>query len=82
MGSVEKVLSDDIHTTVHLTLKAEHLHFHLQRMAAMGVHAISLTSASLDLASEFEDLAIRRRSSTGSCMDMPVPTLKTAVSLN
>ncbi|MFA7406732.1 MAG: radical SAM protein [Anaerolineaceae bacterium] len=72
---LEKVLADDIHTTVHLTLKAgENLHSHLQRMAEMGVHAVSLTSASLDLASELEDLRnFAAVLQLDLIWDMPVP---------
>jgi hypothetical protein len=72
---LQKVLAEDIHTTVHLTLrKGEDLHPHLHRMAEMGVHAVSLSEASLDLTKELEDL----RNFTAVLQmdlvwDMPVP---------
>lgn len=54
---LEKVLAEDIHTTVHLTLrKGVDLHPHMHRMAEMGVHAISLSEAELDLTVELQDL--------------------------
>lgn len=54
---LQKVLADDLHTTVHLTLrKGEDLHPHLQRMAEMGLHAVSLSEADRDLTSKLQDL--------------------------
>lgn len=72
---LHKVLADDIHTTVHLTLrKGEDLHPHLQRMAEMGVHAVSLSEASLDLTKELEDLRdFAAVLQMDLVWDMPVP---------
>jgi organic radical activating enzyme len=54
---LEKILAEDLYTTVHLTLrKGEDLHLHLQRMAEMGTQAISLSEADRDLTKELQDL--------------------------
>lgn len=70
-----KVLAEDIHTTVHLTLrKGEDLHPHLHRMAEMGVHAVSLSEADLDLTSELQDLRdFAAVLQLDLVWDMPVP---------
>lgn len=72
---LEKVLADDIHTTIHLTLrKGEDLHPHLQRMADMGVHSISLSEADLDLTKELQDLRdFAAVLQLDLIWDMPVP---------
>ncbi len=54
---LSKVLADDIHTTIHLTLKkGEDFHADLQRMAGMGVKAVSLSTVNRDLTKELQDL--------------------------
>ncbi len=72
---LQKALADDIHTTVHLTLReGDDFHSHLQRMAEMGVHAISLSGTSLNLASELEDLRnFAAVLQLDLVWDMPVP---------
>jgi hypothetical protein len=72
---LSKVLADDIHTTVHLTLrKGEDLHPHLARMAEMGVHAVSLSEADLDLTRELQDLRdFAAVLQMDLVWDMPVP---------
>lgn len=52
-----KVLADEMHTTVHLTLKkGENLHNHLQRMADMGVTSISLSTTDRELTNQLQEL--------------------------
>lgn len=72
---LKKVLADDLHTTVHLTLKKdEDLHPHLQRMADMGVHALSLSEADRDLTKELQDLRdFAAVLQMDLVWDMPVP---------
>ena len=72
---LEKVLSDDLHVTVHLTLrKGEDLHPHLHRMAEMGVHAVSLSEADRDLTKELQDLRdFAAVLQLDLVWDMPVP---------
>ncbi len=72
---LQKVLADDIHTTVHLTLrKGENLHPHLERMAEMGVHAISLSEADRDLTKELQHLRdFAAVLQLDLVWDMPVP---------
>lgn len=72
---LQKVLAEDLHTTVHLTLrKGEDLHPHMQRMAEMGVHAISLSEADRDLTKELQDLRdFAAVLQMDLVWDMPVP---------
>jgi hypothetical protein len=72
---LKKVLADDLHTTVHLTLrKGDDLHLHMQRMAEMGVHAISLSEADRDLTDELQDLRdFAAVLQMDLVWDMPVP---------
>lgn len=72
---LEKVLADDIHTTVHLTLKkGEDLYPHLQRMADMGTQAISLSEADRDLTKVLQDLRdFAAVLQLDLVWDMPVP---------
>jgi len=72
---LEKVLAEDIHTTVHLTLrKGEDLHPHMQRMADMGTQAISLSEADRDLTRELQDLRdFAAVLQLDLVWDMPVP---------
>lgn len=72
---LEKVLAEDLYTTVHLTLKkGEDLHPHIQRLAEMGTQAISLSEADRDLTKELQDLrdfaAVQQ---LDLVWDMPVP---------
>lgn len=54
---LEKVMADDLYTTVHLTLEeGDDLHAYLHRMAQMGVKAISLTAANRELAQQLQVL--------------------------
>ena len=72
---LEKVLAEDIHTTVHLTLrKGEDLHPYMQRMADMGTQAISLSEADRDLTRELQDLRdFAAVLQLDLVWDMPVP---------
>jgi hypothetical protein len=72
---LQKVLADDIHTTVHLTLhKGENLHPHLERLGEMGVHAISLSEADRDLTKELQNLRdFAAVLQLDLVWDMPVP---------
>jgi hypothetical protein len=72
---LEKVLSEDIHTTVHLTLrKGDDLHPHMQRMADLGTQAISLSEADRDLTRELQDLRdFAAVLQLDLVWDMPVP---------
>jgi len=70
-----KVLEEDIHTTVHLTLrKGVDLHPYMQRMAEMGTQAISLSEADIDLTKELQDLRdFAAVLQLDLVWDMPVP---------
>lgn len=72
---LQKVLADDIHTTVHLTLhKGENLHPHLEQLGEMGVHAISLSEADRDLTQELQNLRdFAAVLQLDLVWDMPVP---------
>jgi len=72
---LEKVLADDIHTTVHLTLrKGENLQPHLQRIAEMGAQAVSLSEVDRDVTQELDDLRdVAAVLQLDLVWDMPVP---------
>jgi hypothetical protein len=72
---LQKVLADDIHTTVHLTFReGDDLFPHLERLAKMGVHAISLSEASHEMTSKLEDLRnFAAVLQLDLVWDMPVP---------
>jgi hypothetical protein len=72
---LEKVLAEDLYTTVHLTLKkGEDLHPYLHRMAEMGTQAISLSEADRDLTNELQDLRdFAAVLQLDLVWDMPVP---------
>jgi hypothetical protein len=72
---LEKVLAEDLYTTVHLTLKkGEDLYPHLQRMAEMGTQAISLSGVDRDLTKELQDLRdFAAVLQLDLVWDMPVP---------
>jgi hypothetical protein len=72
---LEKVLAEDLYTTVHLTLKkGEDLHPHLHRMAKMGTQAISLSEVDRDLTMELQDLRdFAAVLQLDLVWDMPVP---------
>lgn len=75
---LEKVLSEDLYTTVHLTLrKGEDLYPHIKRLADMGTHSLSLSEADRDLTDELQKLrdfaAVQQ---IDLVWDMPVPYSK------
>ncbi len=75
---LEKVLTEGVFTTVHLTLrKGEDLHTHIKRLAEMGVNALSLSETDLDLTHELQKLrdfaAVQQ---IELVWDMPVPYSK------
>jgi hypothetical protein len=72
---LEKVLAEDLYTTVHLTLrKGEDLHPHIKRLAEMGTHSLSLSEADRDLTDALQELrdyaAVQQ---IELVWDMPVP---------
>ena len=55
--SLAKVLPEDIHTTVHLTLEKGHnLRPHITRLAEMGANALSLSTSDAGLSEELQNL--------------------------
>jgi len=72
---LEKLLADDLYTTVHLTLKkGEDLSTHIKRLAEMGTHALSLSEADKDLTEELNHLRdIAAIHQLDLVWDMPVP---------
>ncbi len=55
--SLAKVLPEDIHTTVHITLEKGHnLRPHITRLAEMGVNALSLSASDAALSEELQNL--------------------------
>jgi organic radical activating enzyme len=72
---LEKVFTDDIYTTVHLTLKqGETLGVHIKRLADMGANAISLSAADKDLADKLQELRdLAAVSQLDLVWDLPVP---------
>lgn len=72
---LKKVLDDEIHTTVHLTLHKQEDHFpHIQRMAEMGVRAISLSETDRELTKQLHELRdFAAVLQLDLIWDMPVP---------
>ncbi|MDY6846956.1 MAG: radical SAM protein [Chloroflexota bacterium] len=55
--ALEKVLPEDLFTTVHLTYTGEeNLQAHIQRLAEMGANALSLSTPNQDLEEKLQDL--------------------------
>jgi hypothetical protein len=75
---LEKILADDVYTTVHLTLtKGARLTNHITRLAEMGANALSLSTTDAGLNAELQEL----RDYAAICQidlvwDMPVPYSK------
>ena len=72
---LEKILAEDLFTTVHLTLnKGDNLSPHIQRLADMGANALSLSAADPQLKDELQkvrDMAAVHHLEL--VWDMPVP---------
>jgi hypothetical protein len=73
--NLEKILSDDLFTTVHLTLKrGEDLTPHIKRLAEMGANALSLSEVDKDMTAELQELVdFAAMQQLELVWDMPVP---------
>jgi len=75
---LEKILAEDLFTTVHLTLdKGENLRPHIKMLAKMGANALSLSTAETDLTGELQDLRdFAAAQQLELVWDLPVPYSK------
>ncbi len=73
--NLEKILADDLFTTVHLTLKRdEDLMPHIKRLAEMGANALSLSEVDEGLTAELQELRdFAAMQQLELVWDMPVP---------
>lgn len=74
-GILEKILAEDLFTTVHLTLEPnEALTPHIKRLAEMGTNALSLSTAEKDLMDDLQELRdFAAMQQLELVWDMPVP---------
>ncbi len=72
---LEKILAEDLFTTVHLTLrKGKNLEPHIIKLAEMGTNALSLSAADPELSDELQKLRdIAAVNQLELVWDMPVP---------
>lgn len=72
---LEKILAEDLFTTVHLTLrKGKSLEPHIKRLAEMGTNALSLSAADPELNNELQKLRnVAAVNQLELVWDMPVP---------
>ena len=72
---LEKILAEDLFTTVHLTLnKGDELGNHIKRLAEMGTNALSLSTTDRDLSDKLQDLSdVAAVNQLDLVWDMPVP---------
>lgn len=72
---LEKILAEDLFTTVHLTLHPkEDLTPHIKKLAELGTNAISLSTAEKDLADDLQELRdFAAMQQLDLVWDMPVP---------
>jgi len=75
---LEKILAEDLFTTVHLTLKkGENLRPHIKMLAKMGTNALSLSTEDTDLNDELQELRdFAAAQQLELVWDMPVPYSK------
>ena len=75
---LEKILAEDLFTTVHLTLeKGEDLRPHIKMLAKMGTNALSLSTAETELTGELQDLRdFAAAQQLELVWDLPVPYSK------
>lgn len=76
-AAIEKVLPEDLHTTVHLTLTPENIDAAdalLERLAGIGVNALSLSSPTTDLDEVLQEMGEQAADLGLSLVwDVPVP---------
>ena len=72
---LEKIVAEDLFTTVHLTLESEKdLTQHVKRLAEMGVNALSLSTVKKDLMDNLQELRdFAAMQQLELVWDMPVP---------
>lgn len=72
---LEKILAEDLFTTVHLTLeKGENLRPHIKMLAKMGTNALSLSTAETELTDELQNLRdFAAAQQLELVWDLPVP---------
>lgn len=73
--NLQKILAEDLFTTVHLTLeRGKNLKAHVNRLAQMGANALSLSAVDKDLTNELEQLRdFAAMQQLELVWDMPVP---------
>lgn len=76
--ALQKVLPEDLFTTVHITLRgSENLRPHIERLAEMGANAISLSTSDEDLEVKLHDLRdFAAMKGLDLVWDIPVPYSK------